>query len=202
MPRLLTVLIDILFPPSPESLLIRNSNTGAWSKKFQPGSYKNILYLSSYQDPLIRAAIKENKFHNSKLAAKLLATLLNTHESTKDQQVAFIPIPLGRKRTLERGHNQVTTILEAAGLSKRTYLNILKRNVETTPQSHLDKKAREKNMQNVFSFQGNIELLSDFDRVILVDDVVTTGSTLHAAYLTLLPHLPSHIKLERLAIAH
>lgn len=202
MPRLLTVLVDLLFPPSPEALLVRCADHDTWKRKYQPGSYQGVTFLSHYHDPSVQAAIRENKFHHNRQAARSLATLLDIYGVTKDQRVAFVPIPLGRKRYFERGHNQVTTILEAAGLSKRTYLNILKRSVETIPQSHLDKKARKQNIQNAFMYQGNIELLADFDRVVLVDDVVTTGSTLQAAYSALLPHLPSHIRLERLAIAH
>ncbi|MBP6881529.1 MAG: ComF family protein [Candidatus Pacebacteria bacterium] len=202
MPKLLTVCIDLLFPPSPEELLIRDITMHTWVTKYQPGHYQGVLFLSQYHDPMIRAAIKENKFHHSAHAAKLLASLLLQHKIARDEKTIFIPIPLGEKRQKDRGHNQVTTVLAAAGLLPRTSSNLLKRITETAPQSHLTKTARAENIHKAFTYLGGGEQLSDFDRVILIDDVVTTGATMRAAASALRPHLPAKVRLECLALAH
>lgn len=173
-----------------------------WMTKYQPGHYQGVLFLSQYHDSLIRAAIKENKFHHNAQAAKLLASLLVQHKVAKDEKTIFIPIPLGEKRLRERGHNQVTTVLAAAGLLPRTYPQLLKRTTETAPQSHLTKTARAENIQKAFTYQGSDEQLSGFDCVILLDDVVTTGATLQAAVSALRPHLPAKVRLQCLALAH
>lgn len=202
MPKLLTVLTDLLFPPSPEALLLRTSPENIWPALYHQDSFQGITFLSYYRDPLVKAAIKENKFHHNKKAAKLLATLLLRHSMANDTKTLFIPIPLGKKRQRVRGHNQVITILEAAGLAKQTYSHLLVRSIETAPQSHLTKNDRVKNTVGAFTYYPTNEQFTAFNRVILLDDVVTTGSTLHTAYSALQSKLPPHLTIEKMAIAH
>jgi ComF family protein len=202
MPKLLTALMDIVFPPSAEELLIRNTPKEILLAKYRPGTYSNITFLSQYHDPVIRAAIRENKFHYRTKAASLLALLLKQHTELFNDKTAFIPIPLGRKRSLDRGHNQITTVLEAAGLTEQILTDILIRTTETRSQSHLTKVERLRNIQDAFSCTGRIDKLQDYEHLILIDDVVTTGATMQAAKSTLAPQLPPQTKLSCLALAH
>ncbi len=203
MRKLLTACIDTLFPPSADALLLRKARDHHEGPlPYQPGSYKNILFLTSYRLPLVQAAIRENKFHHDRQASELLASLLRQWHSQSTRRIAFVPIPLGPKRQRERGHNQVVTVLEAAGLMDHTYSKILKRAVETLPQSHLDRAARTHNLDNAFVCSEDCTVLEKYDEVILLDDVVTTGTTLEAARIALAPHLPRQCRLRCLALAH
>lgn len=202
MPSFFTLLIDLLYPPTPEQQLLRESTSKDIAPLYKPGTFKGTVFLSSYRYPLIKAAIVENKFHHNEQAANMLASLLEKHPFLKDQKTAFIPIPLGKKRMRERGHNQVLTVLERARLTNRTFTNILKRTTETDPQSRLNKIERKQNIQNAFYCTGETTVLKEFNTIIIVDDVVTTGATLQAAKKALQPCLPPNVSLEFLALAH
>jgi len=202
MSELLTVLIDTIFPPSADILTIRSYKNDFTQAFYQPGLYREIIYLANFQNPLVQAAVRENKFHHNKQAAQILSTLLKKWPALNDPNTVFIPIPLGKKRLRERGHNQVETILRAAGLTDRLHTNILERTLETLPQSHLTKTARAQNIKKAFSFTKQVTVLQKYQRVILLDDVATTGATLEAARAVLTRHLPKDTKLQCVALAH
>jgi len=200
--KLLTLFTDILFPPSPEEkILLATKLEDLYSIK-QAGTFRQIEYLYRYSEPVIKTAILENKFHHNHTAAKLLGGALEKWVAKQTQNTIYIPIPLGKKRLRERGHNQVETILQSTQTKINISNNLLRRKVETAPQSHLDKKARLENMQDVFEFDGAKLDFKAGTKIVLVDDVATTGATLLAARASLAPHLPPQTTLTCLAIAH
>lgn len=92
---------------------------------------------------------------------------------------AVIPIPLHRKRQRMRGYNQAELFAREVGrnlhLPVRT--DIVYRSVNTTPQKNLDDQQRKKNLKKAFTISQNIVQLK---KVLLVDDIYTTGSTVDA----------------------
>jgi len=99
----------------------------------------------------------------------------------------LIPIPLSRKRLRKRGYNQAELL--AKELGKRFGLEVrmvLQRSKETTPQYGLKREERIENMKEAFEIQTKMHESATtrhdgvhHDRVaILVDDVLTTGSTM------------------------
>lgn len=96
------------------------------------------------------------------------------------QKSTFLtPIPLHKKRWNWRGFNQSELI--ARKLSENLGLDILKgleRVKYKQPQTHFKKEARLNNMKNSFAWRG--ENLKN-KKIILVDDVITTGATLNEA---------------------
>ncbi len=95
-----------------------------------------------------------------------------------------IPVPLHKSREKVRGFNQSRLILQE--VSKRLglpmYTDIIVREKKTLPQKVLDRKGREKNLKNAFKMGKNGVKLK---RVLLLDDIYTTGSTLDAIARTL-----------------
>jgi len=89
----------------------------------------------------------------------------------------LIPVPLHLKRLRERGFNQ--SVILAREMARRHSVpmnfSILKRRVWTEPQVTLGKEARKANVRGVFEVtdRGSIK----GEKVLLVDDVFTTGST-------------------------
>jgi len=98
----------------------------------------------------------------------------------------IIPVPLHNSRLRKRGYNQSACFAE--GLSEKlnamVELNNLVRVRATETQTHRSRFARFENMQEVFTLK-NPEVLKN-KHVLLVDDVVTTGSTLEACGAILL----------------
>ncbi|MBV9673754.1 MAG: ComF family protein [Verrucomicrobia bacterium] len=97
---------------------------------------------------------------------------------------AFVPVPLHSVRFRERGFNQAEALAE--GLAKKSDVPVLKalqRKLNTATQTRLDRKVRIQNLRNAFRMR---DLVSVEDKhVVLVDDVLTTGATLHECAQTL-----------------
>ncbi|MCA9355755.1 ComF family protein [Candidatus Kaiserbacteria bacterium] len=202
MKQLLTGIIDFVFPPSPAGESLRSLKPDAVKSLYQPGMYRDIHYLADYSNQIVRNAILENKFHNNIKATRVLAKLLEQWSQNQTSATIYVPVPLGKKRFRERGYNQMENILLAVHSRLAIEKNLIKRVVETAPQSHLDKNARKKNVRNAFSFIGSNVIFEKGAQLVLIDDVVTTGETLLEARNTLVPNLPRGVTLKCLAIAH
>jgi ComF family protein len=90
---------------------------------------------------------------------------------------AVIPVPLHRNRQWNRTFNQAEIL--AQGIAKLWGLpvwNALRKKKVTNPQSSLSGTVRRMNLRNTFQFHGSGRKAKS---VLLVDDVVTTGSTLN-----------------------
>ncbi|WP_183564560.1 ComF family protein [Mucilaginibacter sp. SP1R1] len=98
----------------------------------------------------------------------------------------IIPVPLHKSRLKERGYNQSTCF--AQGLAQKLNAAVeddnLQRRVATETQTHKSRFARFENMQDVFMVKHPERLMNK--HILLVDDIVTTGSTLEACGMELL----------------
>ncbi len=94
----------------------------------------------------------------------------------------LIPVPLHPRKLYNRGFNQSLWIAEAfakeAGVSTVAY-DCMQRSVNTPTQTKLDRKERQQNVKNAFALKDGT-CLDGYDRIVLVDDVYTTGATLDA----------------------
>lgn len=124
------------------------------------------------------------KFHGDLAASRVLgewmAAALWRHLPTVPWPEAIVPLPLHRARLRRRGYDQALEL--ARPLARRLRLplrhDLLLRTRDTVPQSRLDGPARRLNLRNAFEVRGGVGLPR---HVVLVDDVMTTGTTLHAA---------------------
>jgi ComF family protein len=148
----------------------------------------HIIGLLPYRHVLVRALIIEAKFHSSKPAythlADILEDFLITFEEDRTalspRQIVLIPIPLSAAREKERGYNQIEEVLKR--LRRTSYAHLLKRTLETKPQTSLRRRERLENVIGAFSVTGSIDPSALY---IVVDDVTTTGATLNEACETL-----------------
>ncbi|MFT6814260.1 MAG: ComF family protein [Sphingobacteriales bacterium] len=113
----------------------------------------------------------------------------------------IIPVPLHKKKKRERGYNQSEQI--SKGLSEILEIPIettsLVRNIYTKTQTKKSRFSRFENVKDVFSTTK----LAAFDgkHILLVDDVVTTGSTIEACALAVKKNFNTKISVVSLAYA-
>jgi ComF family protein len=96
----------------------------------------------------------------------------------------IIPVPLHNRRLRERGYNQSALLAKRLGTALQVPVlhNVLCRNRYTMSQTRLDAQARSRNVAGAFSCSGTSV---HNKRVLLIDDVCTTGATLNACGLAL-----------------
>lgn len=115
--------------------------------------------------------------------AKPLAARLSETPGLPSGPCLVVPVPLTRSRLRERGYNQAALLARA--LAKRRgwpYGDVLRRTGESAPQHTLDRRERQANLEGAFRCT---KVLAGA-HVVLVDDVMTTGATVHWAALALL----------------
>ena len=90
---------------------------------------------------------------------------------------ALIPIPLHRKRRAARGYNQAELLARALGdrLGIPVYTDFLVRQKNTAPLKYENPEERQNNLKKAFNIlQNDVKL----EKVMIVDDIYTTGSTM------------------------
>ena len=194
---------DALLPPHPTTLNLRSETPEKFLRLFKLRNFRGVMTLCDYKEEVMKTAIKANKFHNDQHASTLLAVLVEKWlEEQPVRPTVFVPIPLSTVREKDRGYNQVTRVLEKVMVKESILVkNLLIRTKDTLPQTKMQRNERLTNMNGVFAFKGSGTDLGSY-RVILVDDVITTGSTLTSAYEVLKANLPESSEVVCLALAH
>ena len=147
-----------------------------------PLKYVDAIWTATdYKNQFIQSAIHNLKFRYIKeLAEPLSRLLINYFQQIKIviNDPIIIPVPLNNKRLLERSFNQSELIgkplAEYFGFKMMT--GIVERRLNTLHQVGLNKKQRLTNLQNAFKIINPDSIKNK--NIILIDDVVTTGSTL------------------------
>ena len=160
---------------------------------FRPGTSDNtaspdsfpLFAAGDYSDPLKRIIINF-KFKGVTVPAEALAVRVNDVFGEKIRRLApavLVPVPLHPSREYVRGYNQAAVF--GSELARRLEFGIneslLYRVKKRRPQSKLKKHRRSVNIRSVFEVQLSSRTEQLEDRVILVDDVVTSGQTLFEA---------------------
>src|SRR6202158_1279603 len=142
-----------------------------------------IVALGAYSGRLARA-IRTIKFGGRRSAAHWLGTLLGKNLRMPADVVVSVPLHAARLR--ERGFNQAALVAQAFAetLAIPFIPDALRRTVDTRAQSTLALGRRRENVVRAFAPGPQAALLWD-RRVLLVDDVVTSGATLAACAVTI-----------------
>lgn len=146
-----------------------------------------ILVASSYHDQLLNKAIKTFKYNFAfdlkKPLGNILINFLRQFELSNKDEFLLIPVPLHKKRLIWRGFNQSELLTQEISAFFNLEMNseILKRLKNTQPQTELNKKERINNIKNIFLISDYLSAQILNKKIILVDDVSTTGSTLEEA---------------------
>jgi len=133
-------------------------------------------------DPPLSILVKKLKFERHPEVAAVLAPFIYQAITLQQRAVdVLIPVPLHWRRKLARGYNQSEELARAvARLSHWPMHNVLRRIKRTPEQSHTQSRLqRIDNLRGAFACRPTTALAGK--HVWLIDDVCTTGATLHAA---------------------
>jgi ComF family protein len=128
----------------------------------------------------VREAIHRLKYDYVRdLAVPLGEMLFRFWEQTPLGSDVIVPVPLHARRLKERGYNQATLLARQLGQATGIPVDdqVLRRNRYTSSQTGLTAQQRRRNVQAAFSCKG---AGMAGKRVVLIDDVCTTGATLEA----------------------
>ena len=148
--------------------------------------YYNNLYFDKHfyvfkYKGIIREKLIDYKFNNKPYMYKAFAENMLKNKKTfgflKKYDI-IIPVPIHKKRKLDRGYNQ--TELIAKYLSKNidtleVFNDILIKSINTVPQSILNSVERKKSVKGIYKIK-QIQQIEN-KNVLLIDDIYTTGST-------------------------
>ena len=127
-------------------------------------------------DYIVRSLKFQHEEKYARLMGELLAKVVQDSKVTMPE--CLIPVPLHRLRYLERGFNQAELVAYfcAAQLGLPVANNFLERVQYTVPQTGLGRDLRKKNLRGAFQVTGGNSLPK---HVTVIDDVITTGSTVN-----------------------
>lgn len=136
------------------------------------------VHAAGLYDRGIKDALQRLKYRNQLALAKPLGQLLGNRLPQESESFAphcVIPVPLHKKRLRQRGYNQALEIARpvARRLGIPIELDLLHRVRQTPPQQGLSATGRGSNLRNAFNLCAPAAGL----RILLVDDVMTTGET-------------------------
>lgn len=134
-------------------------------------------------------AIHALKYQRKIPAGVVLGKILSAHVANLlpfGDYDRIIPVPLHKKRLRKRGFNQSLILARAMARDFSLPLDFqsLKRRVHTDPQIGLGRKQRETNVREAFECVRRDQIANS--RILLIDDVYTTGSTVRECSRVLL----------------
>ncbi|PLY01714.1 MAG: amidophosphoribosyltransferase [Desulfuromonas sp.] len=137
----------------------------------------SVVALGSYEDGL-REAVHRFKFRNAIGLQRPLGWLLAEQLAARWGDAppdGLLPVPLHRKRLQQRGYNQSLLLAQEIRrcLNVRLAKGLLVRRVATAAQQGLALDERQRNVKGAFAVSRRLQ----GERLLLVDDVLTTGAT-------------------------
>lgn len=158
-------------------LQIKDSKSTHCGKcQHEPPAYNETTTPYIY-DNAIKHLIIELKFKKKLINAHLLGTLLARSATHKPRPDFLLPVPLHRNRLRTRGFNQAMELCRVLSkeLSIPILTDIIEKTQETTPQSKLTAKQRKTNLRGSLILKKEVSAT----RIAIVDDVITTGTTIN-----------------------
>ncbi|MCW9024823.1 MAG: ComF family protein [Gammaproteobacteria bacterium] len=131
-----------------------------------------------YATPLINL-LTGLKFSQQLHHARLLGNLLTQHllPQLTSKPECIIPVPLHPQRLRQRGYNQALELARPAAQALNIKLDtqLCQRIKNTQPQTELSLRSRHANLRNAFQIAATVP----YQHIAIIDDIVTTGHTVH-----------------------
>lgn len=194
-PKSLCPRCEINLKKQSENQIIKNG------EEIENKYFDELIYIFKYEGQ-IRKLILDYKFNEKSYLYKMFVNFLlknkKIFENIKNYDT-IIPVPISKKRLKTRGYNQ--SLLIAKEISNKTNLelvnNCLIKTKNIIEQSKLNKEDRMQNIQGVYELKN--EQLIENKKILLIDDIYTTGSTVNECSKILRQGNPSKIGILVLA---
>ncbi|KKR45025.1 MAG: hypothetical protein A2W64_02565 [Candidatus Zambryskibacteria bacterium RIFCSPLOWO2_02_39_10] len=198
--NLFGLLVDTILPPRTNFAIVKKLDEKTFSTipEGPPVEHMGWIHpLFPYKDKRIQAVIWELKYRENALPLphlgrllyeEIIAIISDVSIFDGDAKFLLIPIPISKERRVERGYNQSELIAKAVLENDPNHILLYAPQwfvkIKDTPsQSH--SQSKQERVQNLVGcFEADPRMEGKY--VILIDDVVTTGSTLMEARTTLL----------------
>ncbi len=179
----------------------------AISKKFWgklPVKY-TLAYLKYVKNGKVQNMIYQLKYHQNQEMGKKLGEMYGKILKNAGFDIKFdliVGVPLHEDKLLKRGYNQADCIAEglSIGMNIDYSTEVIKRNKFTESQTKKTRIERFKNVQSIFEVIDT-EIIKE-KRIVIVDDVLTTGSTLESCGIELLKSGCKEISIITIASAY
>ena len=202
-------LIEVVYPIENYCIICKEDdcfgicNTCKKSIRIINKVYQDEVISYGYYGGVLKDLILKFKYKNNFTAGDILAEFLQEYivENFKYKEYIITYIPLSKKSKKNRGFNQCEYMAKkiARNLSIEV-LEVLIKPKETKEQKRLKRDERYENIRDAFKIKKGISLKNY--KIILIDDVTTTGATLQEAYKLLKKFEVKDIKLLTLAKSH
>ena len=151
----------------------------------QPPHYDYSISAVRYRFPipsLVARYKDQGHFAEGSLLASLLTRAIEERLDTQQYPTLIISVPLHTRRLQRRGFNQSEILTRS--IAKNTGIGIgtktCRRVLNTPAQRGLDSSRRKTNLNRAFEISANARAKIESQHIAIVDDVVTTGSTVNA----------------------
>jgi len=144
------------------------------------GKARSLFYYRRSADAapdILGSVIRRHKYGPNQALGVVLAELLDGQLPVDADYDVALPVPLHRRRLIRRGFNQAALLAAAVSrkLGCRLDVATLIRVIATSPQTAQDLDSRRRNVHNAFAVRYP-ERIAGL-KVLLIDDVLTTGAT-------------------------
>lgn len=143
--------------------------------------FKQSFSVFEYTDS-IKNSIFNFKYHNKKEFGKIYGDEMCIRLGDVIKRInpdVIVPVPISKERMTIRGYNQAELIARSVGENMNIPVdtNLIYRVKNTVAMKELDPTNRIKNLRNAFQITKNVVR---YNKIIVVDDIYTTGATLDA----------------------
>jgi ComF family protein len=177
---------DWICPSCRRALTLQNENlcfcgksgeNGLCTKHQRELGLDGLTTLFSYTEPAVKELISQIKYRGHIDGVNFLTRYYQKKVLARLPRGEWVvtAVPLSKERYQTRGFNQSELIAKKLTSPLYDYSELLIKRRETKPQAKLNKRLREKNLLRSFAITKGQDIPS---QIILVDDVLTTGSTL------------------------
>jgi ComF family protein len=152
---------------------------------------KNHHYVKGYAlwayDTSMKKSLSDFKYHGRREYSDFYIDEIMKRYGTEIERIApdvLVPIPIHKSKQIQRGYNQADILARGIGskLNIAVLSHLLQRDKKTLPQKLLNDKERLKNLEKAFTYSEKESTLiaAPIHKVMLIDDIYTTGSTIEA----------------------